>query len=270
MKEKPFSPENYLILTPENTNSVLQHIGNEREQKGKSELLIPKIDNLRQQAEKIGDFNTALILFQEKMLCSQHLIMEAKTEKKPTKATKGLFLAGKTAKEMINFQQIHQDKIDPIISVRTDRFLGRYYDQIKRFKKSEQLYKKGLDFFKSLEPVDQRYNQLEFSGFLAFSKLKQKKPEWFNLTIKTLSDFDKSSEGIWLRNNDYYTWAVWKSGVEIRTSDALLNTQHQKEYQENINLWIRDADSILIMPDGNRNIFQLRLDELNAVKAKLK
>jgi len=270
MKEIPFSPENNLILTTENTASVLQHIGQEREQKGKSEQLIPQIDNLRQQAEKNNDFTTALVLFQEKMLCSQHLIMEAKTEKNPTKATKGLFLTDKTAKEMIDFQQAHQDKIDPITSARTDRFLGRYYDRLHQFKKSEQLYQKGLDFFNSLESVDQKYNQLEFSGFLAFSKLKQKKTDWFDLTTQTLSNFDKSPEGIWLRNTDYYTWAVWKSGIEIRTSDALLNTKYQKKYQKNINFWIKDADSILTMPDGNRNVFQLRLDELNAVKAKLK
>jgi len=255
-------------LTPENKSSVLQQIGKEREKKGNAEFLIPRIDKIRQQAEKIGDFTTATVLYQEKLLCVQHLIMENK--KNPIKIGKGLLIMKATSDQMIGLQKSHKDEIDPIVNARSFRFLGRQSDFFHQHNQSEKYYRQGLKFFEPLKQIDQRYQSLELSGFLAFSLLKQKKSGWLELTQKTLSDFDNSPEGSWLKDGDYYTWAVWKSGIEIRNSDALLDSKKLiGQYRTNISEWLDDANSILQMPDGNRDVFGIRRQELDIVARKL-
>lgn len=261
------STEDKLILTPETTQTILQDIGKKREQKGSSEQLIPQIRDLRHQSENLGDLTTVLTLFQEELLCAQHMIMESKTSN-PIRASKGLLLMTNISKDMSRFQKENKHKIDPIVNARTFRFLGRQADQLHQYSRSEKLYQQGLNFFENLNNPEQRYHRLELSGFLAFSQLKQNNPAWFDLTIKTLSDFDETPEGIWLKNNDYYTWAVWKSGIEIRNSDSLLgNKNNTIKYRTNIISWLDDADSILKVSSINP---QIRLDELAQVQSKLK
>jgi len=268
MNEIPTPIENY-VLTAENTASVLQRIGQEREKPRSAEILIPQIDDVRQQAEKLGDFTTVVVLFQEKLLCAQHLMMENK--KNPIKLAKGLTIMKSTSGQMVDFQKDHEDKIDSVVKARSSRFLGRQSDLLHQYSQSEKYYRQGLAFFEPLERIDQRYQSLELSGFLAFSMLKQNKNGWFELTQQTLSNFDNSKEGIWLKDNDYYAWAVWKSGIEIRNSDALLDSKKlSSQYRSNIETWLGDADSILQMPDGNREVFGIRRQELDAVTQKLK
>ena len=246
MNEIPTPIENY-VLTAENTASVLQRIGQEREKPRSAEILIPQIDDVRQQAEKLGDFTTVVVLFQEKLLCAQHLMMENK--KNPIKLAKGLTIMKSTSGQMVDFQKDHEDKIDSVVKARSSRFLGRQSDLLHQYSQSEKYYRQGL----------------------AFSMLKQNKNGWFELTQQTLSNFDNSKEGIWLKDNDYYAWAVWKSGIEIRNSDALLDSKKlSSQYRSNIETWLGDADSILQMPDGNREVFGIRRQELDAVTQKLK
>jgi hypothetical protein len=263
------SPENNLIFTPENIQTILRDIGKRREQKGSSEQLIPQIRDLRRQSEKLGDLTTVLTLFQEESLCAQHMIMESKTSN-PIRAGKGLLLMTNISKYMSSFQKDNMNKIDPIVNARTFRFLGRQADHLHQFKKSENLYQQALSFFENLNKPEQRYHRLELSGFLAFSQLKQNNPAWFDLTTKTLSDFDEAPEGIWLKDNNYYTWAVWKSGIEIRNSDSLLGKKSNTlKYKTNIISWLDDAN--LILKDQNLSqIPQIRLDELSQVKSKLR
>lgn len=268
MKERPIPTEKY-VLTPENTDSVLQKIGQAREQKGISGILIPQIDSLRRQAEILGDYNTATMLYQEKLLCAQHLIMENK--RNPVKVARGISIIGFTISQMLEFQKSHKDKIDPVVAARSFRFLGRQSDILHRYKQSEKYYRQGLEFFKPLEHPSQRYQSLELHGFLAFSLLKQNKSGWFELTQETLTSFDNSPEGNWLNENDYYTWAVWKSGIEIRNSGAILDSKKfANQYKGDIEVWLKDADYILQMPDGDRERFGIRRQELDEVTQKLK
>jgi len=256
------------ILTPENKSSVLRQIGEEREKAGNAEFLIPQIVEVRQQAEKMSDPTTVLTLFQEEFLCGQHLAMENK--KNPFKIAKGVLVMKSMIGQMIDYQQNHGKEIDPIISARTPRFLGRLADHLHLYSQSEKYYRQGLDFFEPLERIDQKYQSLELSGFLAFSLLKQNKPGWFELTQKTLSDFDNSPEGSWLKDSDYKTWAIWKSGIENRNADALLDSKKLTDkYKTNIESWLTDADSILQMPNGDREVFKIRRQELEATIRKV-
>lgn len=103
-------------------------------------------------------------------------------------------------------------------------------------------------------------------GFLSYSLIKQgKTEEGINLAQQTLKDFDDSEEGKWLKENSYYTWAVWKSGIEIRTADHIGKTKDLNQ-MDVANSFLADAENILVMPDGNTEIFRLRLDELESTK----
>jgi len=250
-----------------NISETLRKIGLEREKKGAAKSLIPIIDDVRSQAVKAQDFTSATVLYQEKLLCAQHIIME--NRRNPAKIVEGLSIMVPTSKEMIEFQKKHEDKIDPIVAARSFRFLGRQADLFHQYGKSEKYYRQCLQYFEGLEPIEQRYNRLELSGFLSYSLLKQRKPGWFDLTQKTLSEFDTSEEGKWLKDNDYYPWAVWKSGIEIRTSDEVLGSKKlRSQYRVNVGEWLGDAESILRMPDGDTEVFGIRRQELSEVTQK--
>jgi len=190
-------------------------------------------------------------------------------KKNPIKLFGGLAIMRKTTKEMVEYQERFKDKIDPAVRARNFRFLGSQADVLHQYAQSEKFYRQGLSFFEPLERIDQRYQSLEFNGFLSYSLLRQHKNGWFELMEKTLLDFDKSMDGEWLKSNDYYTWAVWKSGIEIRNSDALLDTRKSKnQYREHIDNWLNDADLILRMPDGKNDGFVRRRRELAEVVEK--
>jgi hypothetical protein len=256
------------IITKESLPQKLEEVANEREKKGTSEFLIPKIDEIRKQAEKLGEHTMVVQLYQEKFLSAQHMVMEERDKKlhaNPFRAAKGILLMESSAKQMEKYEKEHHEQVDLIVGTRVFRFLGRYADTKHQYSKSEEFYKKILSFFDSLPEVEKRYHRLELSGFLASSLIKQNKKEGFDLAVKTLEDFDKSEEGIWLKENDYYTWAVWKSGVEIRTAQHFANKKYNKHSQI-IKDWVIDADLILRMPNGDKEQFRIRRDELENLK----
>jgi len=253
------------LLTPETREVVFGEISTIREQNGTSEVLIPQIDQLTETAMRLGDYTSAMRLIQEKYLSSQHMVMESKL-KHPLRSARGFSLMSTSLDAMIDLKTQHQDTIDSVWSARVFRFQGRHFDLIHQYPQSEKYYRQGIRFYNNLEPIEQRYQSLELSGFLSFSLLKQSEFVWYGVAQQTLSSFDKSPEGEWLKNQDYYTWAVWKSGIEIRNSGALLGTKRESLYRENIISWLDNADAILT-PNYD---FSFRRQELSEVQSKLK
>jgi len=259
------------IITKENLPSILNNIATEREKKGTSEILIPHIHRVREQAEKLGDVSSVVQLYQEEFLSAHHMIMEEKSRKlraNPLRAAKGMLIMKSTSKSMEKYLEKDDKDLNPTIKARIFRFLGRYSDMKGQYAKSEDYYRKGLSHFDSLTTPEERFNRLEFLGFLSYSLVKQGKEEGIDLTKQTLKDFDESNEGNWLKEKDYYTWAVWKSGIEIRTAEHILKTK-KTEHVDMANNFLNNAESTLKMPDGNTEVFRLRLDELNSAKGQL-
>jgi len=256
-------------ITKENLPIILTQIGIEREKKGTSELLIPHIREVREQAEKLGEKSTVLQLYQEEFLSAQHMIMEEKAKglkANSLRAAKGMFIIEQTSKTMERYAEKNAEDLDPVVSARVFRFLGRYADHKGQYKKSKEYYRKGLIFFDQTTKPEDRCNRLEFLGFLSFSLIKQDKTEeGIGLVQQTLKDFDESIEGIWLKENDYYTWAVWKSGIEIRTAEHVIKTK-DSQHADLAKNFLSDSENILKMPDGTTESFRLRRDELDATK----
>jgi len=167
---------------------------------------------------------------------------------------------------MEEYVEKNDKKLDPAIKARAFRFSGRFADYTGRYKQSEEYYKKGLLYFNQCTNPEEQINKLEFLGFLSHSLLKQgKTEEGFNVAQQTLNDFDQSEEGLWLKEHDYYVWAVWKSGVEIRTATYIMENKNSK-HEGMAKSLLADSEQILRMPDGTTEKFRLRLDELAAAK----
>lgn len=260
------------IVTKENLPDILRDIGVRREEKGSSEMLLPRIHSVRAEAEKMGEKTTVLQLYQEEFLCAQHMVMEEREGLKklkinPIRAAKGLLLMKETASKMDEYWGKNKDEIDKNTGMRVLRFLGRFEDEITRnYKKSEGYYKEGISYFESVDKVENRVNSLELRGLLSFSLLKQGRvEEGLKISEEVLDDFDNSEDGKWLKENNYSTWVVWKSGIEIRNSENILNknVQNGKVLADKM---LQDAETILRKPDNENGAFQLRLDELDRVK----
>jgi len=257
------------ITTKENLPLILAKIGIEREKKGTSDILIPYIHKIREEAVRLDEKSTVLQLYQEEFLSAQHMVMEEKEKRlraNPIRAAKGILIMEKTSRTMEKYSEENADDLDQVVKARVFRFLGRYLDHKGQYKKSEQYYRKGLEYFDQSTKLEERFNRLEFLGFLSYSLTKQGKTEdGLGLAQKTLKDFDDSDEGRWLKENNYYTWAVWKSGIEIRTAEHIAKTK-KSDYWDLANSYLEDAKNILVMPDGTEEIFNLRLDELRSTK----
>jgi len=266
-RKEIFSPKEPEVISRELIIFKVQKIAIEREKVGTSEVIIPQIRNLRKIAINQQEHDITIQLFQEEFLSAQHMVMEERSkgvkDSNKARAIQGLFIMKKSASGMEKYQEEHQTDISPVMKARNFRFMGRFADYKNQPKKSEKFYHQGLEYFDSETEPENRYHRLELLGFISFSLLKQgKKDEGIKLMNQVLDDYDQSPEGQWLKEHDYYTWAVWKSGVEIRNSEYLINHSDSAMASTLMN----DADSILKMPDGNTEIFNIRIGELDRLR----
>ena len=257
------------VITKDNLHYFLSDIAIQRERKGTSEVLIPHIQTVLLEAEKLGEKSAVLQLYQEEFLSAQHMVMEERSKRfriNPIRAAEGFLFMEISSQAMESYAEANSEDLDPAVKARVFRFLGRYMDYKGYFKKSEKYYRKGLEYFDRSENPEEKINRLEFSGLLSYSLIKQGRiDKGIGLAEQTLRDFDESEEGLWLKDNNYYTWAVWKSGIEMRTAENIL----RKKDAQHIGLakvFLADSENILKMPDGSTENFRLRLDELDVVK----
>lgn len=258
------------VVTKDNLPYILADIAYQRERKGTSEVLIPQIISVLIEVERLGEKSAVLQLYQEEFLSAQHMVMEERSKRfrvNPIRAAEGFHLMEISSQAMERYAEANSEGLDPTVKARVNRFLGRYMDYKGYYKKSEKYYRKGLEYFDKSEKPEEKFNRLEFNGFLSYSLMKQNRTDkGIDLAEQTIKDFDGSEEGKWLKDNNYYTWAVWKSGIEIRTSEHIL----RKKVSQHIGLakaFLTDAENILKMPDGTTESFRLRLDELDTTRA---
>jgi len=257
------------LVTKENLPYILSDIAIQREKKGTSEVLIPHIQSVIVEAEKLGEKSAVVQLYQEEFLSAQHMVMEERSKRfriNPIRVAEGFLFMEISSQAMERYAEANSNDLDPAVKARVNRFLGRYMDYKGYYKKSEKYYRKGIEYFDRSEKPEEKINRLEFNGFLSYSLMKQNRiDKGIELAEQTIKDFDESEEGKWLKDNNYYTWAVWKSGIEIRTAEHIF----RKKVSQHIGLaeaFLEDAENILKMPDGTTESFRLRLDELDTTR----
>lgn len=237
----------FQITTKSSPQEISDYIKTLREQKGKEKGALKVIS----EALSFGH-NFVINLFWEEALTYQHMVMNDPTDKKSIAKMEGSILIAKF--------YIEKYKLIKWKS-RLFRFLGRVGDYRGEFKKSVLNYKKAL-LFSKLDP--EPYRSLEIKGFLSFALIMSGNvSEGYKLSIRLFNEFDDKSQGKKLKKDDYQTWAIWRSGIVIRTIEAFLNKKlnfDRKEFEKWITVTERDLA---------KGSFPYREMELKSLKQRL-
>lgn len=248
-----------------------------REKPGMEEVTISLARALRGMCESLGLHPDVVNLYWEEFLAGQHIMMNELAKPEKGRLTqlldRGLDVMGRSAKDA------HQYILDnPGLEEqekRSYRFLGRLYDYKQDYPLAIENYKKSIEMFDKEEDQMIRVNALEIAGFLCFSLIMNGQiDEGRDLAVKTFSDYFDSEAGRELKSTDYYTWAVWASGVPIRIIGALVQVEAINPNQiEWANDWLKRAEEVLIFPDGSETFgdknFEYRKNELQSVRERL-
>jgi len=270
--EKELNQDWFEMATVENLNLIINRIGRQRKIERSAEELLPIIERVRQEAALLGRKNEVLKLHTEKYLCFQQMIMEEKSKKvglDSGRLTRGTLGRASASRTLENYVRENDPDLKPENKAMAYLQLGKYADYTGRFIKSEFCYRQGLVFLKNIKDPNKKVARLEFAGLLSDSILKQgRTDEALRLVNRTLKDFDESGDGKLLKEKKYQYWATWKSGIEIRTAEYILENK-MKKYYVPAKQYLEDAIKILVMPNGDREIFHHRRNELKKVKSLL-
>ncbi len=242
---------NKLLITKSTSpEDVTKYISTLREQKGNEKEVLKVIN----EALSFG-YEFITNLFFEEALTNQHLYMNDTSNKGAiVDMQKSVLKAG----FYINKYSLTKWQS------RYFRFLGRIEDYKKNFKKSIFYYKKAIKYVNS-DPESFRIFELE--GFLAFAILMSGDiKKGYKYSKDVYSKYTKTKIGIDLEKKDYFTWEVWRSGVVIRTINALIDKKVTLNLSE-ITKWIKEVEAELGVKVYD---FSYRRSELSDLKEKLK
>jgi tetratricopeptide (TPR) repeat protein len=257
-------------ITLENLAERRRRQASLREQKGKQEKALEEARAIRERLhEEIVD------LYWEEYLIGKHMVMEVRDKQglwnlplKVKGIAKGFFLMRKSAlkaEKYINEHNVEEKR------PRSGRFLGEVEMFSKRYGKAVKHFRRSVELFNKQEDWSQRINALELSGFLAEALiLNGKTQKGIDLAKRTFKAYDEG-DGERLKENDYYTWAVWKSGCIIKVWHALFAKRPPltREITQELIQMLDEADKILIISEGEETWgdknFEMRKDEIEAI-----
>lgn len=258
-------------MTLENLHERRLRQASLREQRGRQKEALAEVRAIRERLhEEVVD------LYWEEYLIGKHMIMEARNLRglwnlplKVKGVAEGFLLMRRSAVEAQRY--IDKYKVEGK-RPRSGRFLGEVEMLSRRYGKAAKLFRESVRLFNKMEDWSQRVNALELSGFLAEALiLGGKTQEGIEIARKTFKAYDEG-DGKKLRKNDYYTWAVWKSGCVIKVWHALLAKRPllNIETVQELTQMLNEADRILVIPEGeetwgDRN-FEMRKQEIEAIK----
>lgn len=262
----------YKITSETSPQTLWDFISKLREQKGKEKQTLRVID----QAIKVGHAFIVNLFFEE-ALVYQHMVMaegSKDTEKKDkNKQVRALAKMEEAIKKAEFYVRKYRLKV---WESRLHRFLGRLYDYEGLFEKSVVEYKKAIPLAK-LDPdyTEKGYPRwMELKGFLAYSLLMSGQvQDGVRLAKDSYQELKESRDAMYLMKKDYFTWAVWLSGIPIRTIAALIEKRMTFNRREMLN-WLSEAGRLLVIPKGEKTWgdknFQFRKDEIVALKRRLR
>jgi hypothetical protein len=153
---------------------------------------------------------------------------------------------------------------------RSHRFMGEVSQFDGDFSSAVRHFSQAISLFDEEKDFDQRINGVELRGFLAEALiLTGATDEAINLAVETFKFYDKG-DGKVLREKDYDTWAIWKSGVPIKVWQGVFdsNTTLLSEQRETLENMLGQAESTLMIEETWAD-FQHRKNEIVAIKKKL-
>lgn len=261
----------------ENSNliSLLKKIQLFRELKGQEYETLNLIEEAMSLAKKDDKEEVIASMYWESSLVWQHMLMqdqikplEQQDKKLQRKALENMELNAVAAHGLIISANLHS------WLSKSHRFLGRIASYKNDWDQARFHYEEAIRTIETHPEFAENPAVLfEVEGFLASCLIMLgKQEEGLKLAKDVYAKYDETEQGKYLKVNNYYTWAVWKSGVPIFAIQALLASR--KEFDKNMAIeWLKDADNFLTMDFheeavGDKN-FELRKDDINALLIQL-
>ena len=256
----------------ESPDKLLAKIKKLREEKGKEKEVLKLIDK----ALGLG-YEFILELFWEQALVFQHRIMAEETKPKHDRNKVAIRRALKKWEEVVGEVKFYIERYDlDRWKSRLYRFMGRINDYKGKYGNAIREYKKAIKYVNKDPQV--RYEKLprilELDAFLSYSMMMSgEMKKGLELAKRTYEKFDKSKAGKSLKENDLPTWIIWKTGIAIRTIEAMIsNKKSAKEHQ--VYKWFQEAERLVSKPVisdkwGGKVNFSFRRDEIEALRRKL-
>lgn len=259
--------------TIDKDKELLKKISTLREIKGKEKEAYELIENTKKVA--LTEKNSELLakLYLEESLVAQHEVMNelSKNTKEENIINKALQRMEKAALQ--GHKIIEQYKLDKMLGT-SYRFLGNVYRYKKDYETAERYFIEALMEYQK----NNDKGTLEIRGFMAYCLIQNGDTHnGIKLAIETFDNFETSEKGISLKEKDYFTWAVWKSGIIPRIIYALDETNNLVDNKEinkpQLMEYLNASEDILKNPQGKitwgDTAFQLRLDEIRKAKELL-
>lgn len=249
---------------------ISRTIASIRETKGRSGESLEMIESALDSAH---DFVVTLLL--EKHLVYQHEVMEERTKHKKNKSKIDRFTQKMLDSALEAQTYVRENDLERWMS-RVQARLGRAYDYTGDFKKALKAYKKAIQHSdKDPEVVEEGVpRNLEYRGFLAYSTMMSGKVKKGVALAESVYEEFERGVGLQLKKQDYPVWAIWRTGVAIRTVDGLLKMKEDFD-KEWARAWIDEAEELIKEPRGAKKWigkvdFGFRRDEVKKLKRELK
>lgn len=226
---------------------ITDQIKNLREQKGRENEVLALVDR----ALEYG-YGFIINLLWEKALTYQHVYMNNTKDKTALEKMERSVSEAKFYIEKYELKNWYS---------RLYRFLGRVSDYKGQCKKSVGLYEKAI---KSVGEDNESFRILELESMLSSALIMAGRTRR-GLTIvrRLFKEFDTNKIGRYLKKNDYQTWAIWRSGLVIRTVEAFIDKKVDFDKKE-IKNWLWEIEK-----DLSKGDFSYRKKELEDLKLKL-
>lgn len=237
--------------------SLLEQIRLLREQKGKEKQTLKLINKSLKEGQ---DF--VIELLWEEALIHQHAYMT----KASGEALQKMEGTVKTAQFFVKKFGLKNYRS------RLERYLGRLNDYKGNFKDSVKNYKKAIKYAR-LDPFylsEGKPVWLELEGFLSYSLLMSGDASaGLSMAQKAYQKFEEK-EGRQLKTRDYPTWAIWRTGIAIRTAEGLINLGVDFDKKDMLS-WLDKAEKLIQKPVsskkwGGKVDFGFRKEEFRKVR----
>jgi len=255
-------------ITPENLPGIREEIAKRREEYGE-ESVVNDIRLYRERMIKAELHEDAVDFFWEEFLCGKHLVMDERNEDREGSGryNQGLEMMRKMAKEA--HQYIVEHNVESKLT-RSHRFVGEISQFDGDFDSAVRHFSQAISRFDEEKDYGQRINGLELRGFLAEALVRAGAiNEAIDLAVNTFELYDKG-DGEVLREKDYDTWAIWKSGVPIKAWQGVFDGKISlsNEQREILESMLDQAKSVLMIEETWAD-FQHRKNEIVAIRGKL-
>lgn len=252
-----------------NIKEQLKSIATLRETKGKENETLEKIKDLIPQVKKSKLWKELATLYWETHLVWQHKAMQ-ELDKLENKATETVL---ESAEKMMEYAQKAKEVIDEydLEDMRGGayRFLGRAATYMGDHEKAKEYYEEAISKYYGKNEK----SKLEVGAFLAEATVRLGNgQEGLEKAKQIFDDFYNSDLGRQIKQEDYFVWAVWMSGVMPRVVKALVETDQDFDRKEAAEL-LKKTKEELENPSEKitwgDDKFEFRIDEINAALKKL-